>query len=183
MFVGFLVLTLSFKKDHQFEKIIKRRTSFEEKPSWGKKLKIRKFRSRNTDPYGDVLYAANPFLNQNIRLRGEAFMCLCWIGGINDIEGCNYLYNMAVSNNWMSQNCSIISWEWMGSISKAKTIRFGDSISTPKNNEKVIVEYLCCGERNKYYVENKFGKVEYNPIRAEKDKIPSTITRKIFYGY
>ncbi|EAX95980.1 hypothetical protein TVAG_052380 [Trichomonas vaginalis G3] len=90
-------------------------------------------------PSGQVIKQYDPRFNQNIRESGCAFMSLCWLGGVNSIEGCTANYNLAVSRGWMRSDCYINSWYAIIPLTGAKSFRVGGRYAPIGGNEKELV--------------------------------------------
>jgi len=131
-------------------------------------------------PSGSVVYQYDSRFNSNIRQWGCAFMSLCWIGGVNSIDGCANLYQKAVNNGWMRSDCYIYSWDSMKGVAGASYFRFGGADDMPRSNEKEIIQCNYKGGMH-FVVGNGRGGIEYDPAR----NIVSYSNRqsKRFYGY
>lgn len=110
-----------------------------------------------------VIRQTDSRFNSNIRQWGCGFMSLCWLGGVNSIDGCNYNYNRAVQNGWMRYDCYINSWDEIKPIAGARYYRYGGEGEWVNGNEKEILE--CANSRTSmhFVVGDKNGGIEYDP--------------------
>ena len=130
-----------------------------------------------------VIRQTDSRLNSNIRRYGDAFLCICWIGGVNTIEGILQNYNTAIKNNWMNGACQVS----FGKIIKLTNAyrwaeKSKDYVCGP--NEK---EILYCHNVGKfvyshYVVGNGRGGIEYDPNLVG-DVQYSDCTKKYIYYY
>ena len=117
-------------------------------------------------PSGQVIKQYDPRFNQNIRNWGCAFMSLCWLGGVNSIEGCTANYNLAVSRNWMRSDCYILSWYSIIPLTGAKSCRIGGRYAPVGANEKEILACKNARVPSDYVVGDRNGGIEYDPGHA-----------------
>ena len=114
-------------------------------------------------PSGTVIRQTDSRFNSNIRNWGCAFMSLCWIGGVNSIDGCNSNYNRAIQNGWMRSDCYINSWANICPIANAKSYQYGSASYQCSSNQKEIL--FCTNSRTSshFVVGNKAHGIEYDP--------------------
>lgn len=111
------------------------------------------------------VYQYDSRFNKNIQNYGCAFMSLCYLGGINSIEGCTNQYNRAINNGWMRSDCYIYSWDSMKFIANAKYFKWADRNYNPKSNEKEILQCHTNNGGMHFVVGNGKGGIEYDPAR------------------
>ena len=114
-------------------------------------------------PSGTVIRQTDSRFNSNIRNWGCAFMSLCWLGGVNSIDGCNSNYNLAINNGWMRSDCYINSWANICPIAGAKSYTYGNSNYQCASNQKEILYCTNSRTSSHYVVGNKAGGIEYDP--------------------
>jgi hypothetical protein len=135
----------------------------------------------NAESNGPIRQTDSRF-NSNIRQYGCAFMSLCWLGGINSIDGCNAQYTRAVNNGWMSSTCYINNWDSMKAVAGARYYRYGNAGDSKNTNEKEILNCRNARTSMHFVVGNGYGGIEYDPS-YDGSVAYSDCVNKRFYGY
>lgn len=133
-------------------------------------------------PSGQVIRQGDPRFNANIRRWGCGFMSLCWLGGVNSIDGCNANYNRAIANGWMRSDCYILSWEAIKPLTGARTYRYGGRGAGAAGNEKEILQCQNARTSMHFVVGNKAGGIEYDPAYVGSVAYNDHVSKR-FYGY
>ena len=109
-------------------------------------------------------------------------MSCCWCGGVNSIDGCNSLYNKAVSNGWMRSDCYINNWASMATgVSGAKSYQYATASQYPPSGVKEILQ--CANSRTSmhFVVGNGAGGIEYDPAYDGSVAYSDCQNKRFFY--
>lgn len=114
------------------------------------------------NPAGNIKQGDSRF-NANIRRWGCGFMSSCYCGGVNDIGGCNALYNAAVNSGAMRATCYINDWSAIARIcGKARGARWASRGERPAANEKEILQ-CANGRTSMHFVVGNGYSIIYDP--------------------
>lgn len=133
-------------------------------------------------PSGSIVRQGDSGFNYNIQNWGCAFMSCCWCGGVNSVAGCTELYNYAISQGAMREDCYILNWDSMRCVTKASAYRYASADEYPGSNEKEILECHYGTDGMHFVVGDGNGGIEYDPA-YDGSVSASQAWSKRFYSY
>ena len=133
-------------------------------------------------PTGTVIRQGDSGLNSNINNWGCAFMSLCWIGGINSVDGCTSMYYTAIDNGWIRSDCYINDWDAAGrGISGSKGFSWVSASETPDSNTREILFCQNYRTSSHYVVGNGNGGIEYDPAYDGSVAYSDCVDKRFFH--
>ena len=133
-------------------------------------------------PSGSVIRQGDSRLNSNINNWGCAFMSLCWIGGINSVDGCTSMYYTAIDNGWIRSDCYINDWDAAGrGISGSRGFSWVSASEIPDSNTREILFCQNYRTSSHYVVGNGNGGIEYDPAYDGSVSYSDCVDKRFFH--